>query len=176
MHWFNEQAQTFMPLWDRPPPLAPTVAAAAGACRLHWDCRCSSMSLSPALRPLLQQLTSLRGFLPACSSSLLGSRGFAAAGSGSGRSGGGSSGRNQWDDEWTAVNPKYRCVCCPFTEPVSTAVSITADSASTVLFVLPCPCLAWLAPCCVSNVDVPLLPSQVGNRDGVASHPAAGAL
>ncbi|KAI7837074.1 hypothetical protein COHA_009072 [Chlorella ohadii] len=61
------------------------------------------MSLSPALQPLLQQLTSLRGFLPACNSALLGSRGYAAGGRGSG-----GSGRDEGDDDLPAVNPKFR--------------------------------------------------------------------
>lgn len=65
----------------------------------------SRMSLSPALQPLLQQLTSLRGFLPACSSALLGSRGYAAGGRGSG-----GSVRDAGDDDLPAVNPKFRCV------------------------------------------------------------------
>ncbi|PRW33870.1 ribosome-binding factor A [Chlorella sorokiniana] len=64
------------------------------------------MSLSPVLQTLLQQLTSLRSFLPACSSTLLSSRSFAAAGRGSGSGG---SDRDEWsDDELPAVNPKHR--------------------------------------------------------------------
>ena len=68
------------------------------------------MSSTSALRPLLQQLTSLRGFLPTCSSALLGIRGFATAGSGGSSSSSSGGGRDDWDDGLPAVNPKFRCV------------------------------------------------------------------
>ena len=127
------------------------------------------MSLSPALQPLLQQLTSLRGFLPACNSALLGSRGYAAGGRGSG-----GSGRDEGDDDLPAVNPKFRCGHVTWNN-----VLPPAYTAATAWSVPLCRCSPRLAFCSLLMIptlgpDCCLL--QVCNRDGVARYQATRAL
>ncbi len=136
----------------------------------------SRMSLSPALQPLLQQLTSLRGFLPACSSALLGSRGYAAGGRGSG-----GSGRDAGDDDLPAVNPKFRCghLYCQTLAAAGWQLPQVHDAAAAW------PAPPWVcAPWALSRLSMfdfhlgptAVCPLQVCNRDGVARHQAARAL